>query len=457
VSVGRRRHVVPVEIFDALASGGGGEHAVRLLAAAQRSKRMLLIKAVADRAGVRDRHAATDPARVLKLLAAVQAASPDAARAVEGVLAYPSVSGWAHAAMRSLIAGSQPVAEPAYLATVAAAAAVHARVGADVPVPARDGRVVLPSLGAAELSSAEPEGTAIVRSRPDGAAVETSGHRVAIPLDGSAPPGWAPLRFLRASAAGLRLHAALDDIDQFSFPPTVDSARRVAVADAGRWQRTVGEAWWLLAERHRGAAAEIGAVLQALVPIEAPPGGHASSTSRDAFGSVAMSEPASGPACAVTLVHEVQHAKLGALLDLVPLVDDPGAARWYAPWRDDPRPLTPLLQGAYAFLGITGFWRRQRVLEQRPVDAAHAHTEFARWRAGAWTAVETLRSSGGLTLAGQRFVAGMEGTLAGWRTEPVPDEPAERAHAAATRHRRDWLMRNGDPAAQLPSGPGRAE
>ena len=32
----------------------------------------------------------------------------------------------------------------------------------------------------------------------------------------------------------------------------------------------------------------------------------------------------------------------------------------YAPWRDDPRPLGGLTQGAYAFFGIAAFWRSHR-------------------------------------------------------------------------------------------------
>jgi hypothetical protein len=34
--------------------------------------------------------------------------------------------------------------------------------------------------------------------------------------------------------------------------------------------------------------------------------------------------------------------------------------RYYAPWRADPRLASGLLQGTYAFLGVSGFWRCQR-------------------------------------------------------------------------------------------------
>jgi HEXXH motif-containing protein len=33
--------------------------------------------------------------------------------------------------------------------------------------------------------------------------------------------------------------------------------------------------------------------------------------------------------------------------------------RCYAPWREDLRPISGFLQGTYAFLGVSGFWRRR--------------------------------------------------------------------------------------------------
>ena len=76
-----------------------------------------------------------------------------------------------------------------------------------------------------------------------------------------------------------------------------------------------------------------------------------------------MSEPPDPETCACTLTHELQHVKLCAVLDIVRLtVPDDGRRRYYAPWRDDPRPVAGLLQGAYALVGVTEFWRRRRQL-----------------------------------------------------------------------------------------------
>jgi uncharacterized protein len=82
-----------------------------------------------------------------------------------------------------------------------------------------------------------------------------------------------------------------------------------------------------------------------------------------------MSAPPDPIIGTVTLTHEIQHVKLGALLDLVTLTLPDDGRRYYAPWRDDPRPLGGLLHGVYAYLGVTEFWRRQRNLPGNRVSS----------------------------------------------------------------------------------------
>jgi HEXXH motif-containing protein len=145
--------------------------------------------------------------------------------------------------------------------------------------------------------------------------------------------------------------------------------------------------------------------------------------------------------CAATLVHEVQHVKLSALLDLVTLTMPDDGQRFYAPWRPDPRPLAGLLQGAYAFLGVSGFWRRQREVADDSIRQ-RAEVEFVRWRAGAAQVIQTLRSSGRLTAAGQDFTGEMAQVLAAWRREPVSDEAVAAARREAELHLSTWQAEN---------------
>lgn len=437
----RRRHVVPADVFAALATGRGGASAVAVLAAGQRSKRILIHRAVLDCSGTANPEFHRELVRGYDLLGTVQRSSPAGADAVERVTAYPSVTRWATATLRALVRRDVPLPDPGYPAVVAVAAAVRAGTKIEAPVRARSGLVVLPTLGAARVAPADYHGGAMVAGSRDGVRVEASGTAVPIHSDlRRSSHEWAGIHRLRLSASGLCLTVMIDDVDPYHFPERGD-VRRLTAAEVARWRTALKLAWSLLVRHDRASAAEVAAMLSVLVPLTTASGRQASATSRDAFGAVALSEPLDAASLAVTLIHEVQHAKLGALLDLVPMLDDAGDAVWYAPWRDDPRPLSGLLQGAYAHLGVVRFWRTRRWSEKEAMAALSAHVAFAWWRDQTWEVVQTLLASGALTAAGHTFVKGMAATLERWRHEPVPGEAFERARASARRHRRVWELR----------------
>jgi HEXXH motif-containing protein len=145
---------------------------------------------------------------------------------------------------------------------------------------------------------------------------------------------------------------------------------------------------------------------------------------------------------AETLAHEAQHLKLNAILDITPLTMSDDGRRFYAPWRDDPRPASGLLQGAYAYLGVCEFWRGQRQAAHGDAEL-RAHVRFARWREAAALVTHTLLSRELLTPDGTRFCLGMARTLEAWVDEPVPAEALIRARDAAGRHRAAWEASNG--------------
>jgi len=120
---------------------------------------------------------------------------------------------------------------------------------------------------------------------------------------------------------------------------------------------------------------------------------------------------------ALMLLHEFQHVKLGAILDMYDLFDRTDARLFRAPWRDDPRPIEGLLQGTYAHVAVAEFWRvRYRAGGEQ---AAAAADRFACWRAATAESIETLARSGSLTEMGQRFADGMRSTVASWLDERV--------------------------------------
>ncbi|NEC28868.1 radical SAM protein, partial [Streptomyces sp. SID8111] len=177
-----------------------------------------------------------------------------------------------------------------------------------------------------------------------------------------------------------------------------------------------------------------------------PPDVRVSASSGDAYGAMVVARPAGALALAETLVHEFQHSKLAALIHLFPLADDDRAERYYAPWRPDPRHLTGLLHGAYAFTGVAGFWRdRLAHPDHGPAAAYH----FALRRTQTRLVVRTLLTSGRLTEAGHGLVSGLARTLDGWLRVPVDAAALARARTAAVLHRTEWRLRNVAP----PTGP----
>src|SRR5918999_3799697 len=405
-----RHHRIPSRDLAALAAGHGGREATQRLVAVQYSRHVLLVRGVVDALagpGAGGMRAAFD------LLADIQRQAPGA---VDMVLRHPSVGAWALEALKG-------DANPAALGGVTAAAAVRARIPCTVKVPVENGRVVLPSVGQATFSpsftSAEVRiGRAEIRAEI-WAEIWAGGARVAIPADAHRDaPGWRGLRRLSA-CDGPPLHLLLDDLDPHRFPGA-RVRRRLSDDEAARWEATLRDAWRLLRRDHWTTATEIRKMIRVLTPLEATGPGLRSATHPHAFGAAGLSDPVDGLSLACTLAHEVQHAKLAALMNAVPLVLDGDSRKFYAPWRDDPRPLGGLLQGAYAYLGVSGFWRRQRHHE-RSEAAVAAHAEFVLWRDAVLEATHTLLDSGGLTRQGETFVTGMRRSLLPWRAEPVPD------------------------------------
>ncbi|MEV4657180.1 HEXXH motif-containing putative peptide modification protein [Micromonospora sp. NPDC049301] len=374
--------------FAGLAGGHGDPDALDVLRGGQLGRRRLLTVAAARAYG-------DDPLvrRGLDLLTRAERADP---AAVAGVLAHPPLTGWARAAIGR-------TTDPGYLATLAAAAATRAGLAFELTLPCPDGTLLLPTLGGA------------VGLAP-GPTVVSARHGTARIIQRDGPVRWLPVRRM-TPAAGVEV--TIDDQDpwrrRYHHPP----APRLADDAAADLDRLTGRAWrWLHA--HLPAHADgLAGLLRSLVPLRPPPSGHAvSATSRDALGAIALSVPAEPKTLALLLVHELQHTKLGALLDLVPL-HHPGPARYRAPWRLDPRPASALLQGAYAHLGVAEVWRCRRA------EGVGAAFEYAYWREQTARAARQLAGASELTDAGRSFLAGMTATLRGWR-DPV-DEQIEAA------------------------------
>jgi len=421
-------HRLPPELFGAMAGGGGGPAAIEILKRAQHSKHLLLLLGVVTSAETSGHEQQALARRGYDLLTSAQIRDPDA---VDSVIRHTSTGAWAHRTMIALRGGpDMPGATPGGLAAVAAAAAITAGLPAEIEVPVNDGIVMLPSVGAAGPIEAE---IATVRNTDDQIEVAATGQCIIISGNRHARArDWYPLRTIAAGP----LELLADDVDPFRMPAAPDLAPRV---DLHRWSPAFHGAWALLEQHHPAIANEVAELIKVIVPMTTPPHGMVSSSSPETFGAIALSEPPDGYTLASTLAHEVQHIKLSALLDLVQLTRPDDGRRFYAPWREDPRPVNGLMQGAYAYLGVSGFWRRQRELDH----ALDAHIEFARWREATALVADVLQSSGQLTAVGEAFVRDIAATLDAWQAEHVPRVARRRASEENERHRTRWQARYG--------------
>ncbi len=338
-----------------------------------------------------------------------------------------------------------------HVSCLAAAAALRAELDFSIEVPMRHGRVPLPTLGCAELPTTEPWTTATVRGKAGSALVTAPGATVTVPASPDTPaPGWHPLRRLLLGPATHRLSLALDDVDPYRTYPRPTEPRPLSEEAAEEWRRVLERAWTVLLDEQPRTAEAMRRGLLSLTPGPARERFRPRSvTAGDAFGGVESSEPDDVVQLAVTLVHEFQHTKLGGLLHLTPLLTretSESPELWYAPWRDDPRPLDGLLQGIYAFVGIARFWRTHRLASGAATPLAHF--EFALWRAHVTTALRQVHRHERLTPIGAQLLDRLYALCTRWLDEPVPEAPLALARGCAADHAARWRAHHLRPPRQ---------
>ncbi|MFG3700788.1 FxsB family cyclophane-forming radical SAM/SPASM peptide maturase [Micromonospora sp. NPDC047620] len=379
------------DVLDDLGAGPGTAGSAEQLAAIHLALVRALLVALSDRAG-------SDPvaAEGWRLLVDLDDRRPEAVRAV---LTHPFVRRWARRCRDG-------AADVSYLACVAAAAAVHARVRADLPVPVRDGLVGLPTLGA--IAGRAERG--VVRLATDEGDVRVGGRRVipdagrdGDPARADGPDGWLPVRAVGVDGHRLLLEDTDPHRDCYDVPvePRLDGPAALG------WTRQLERAVRRIDVEAPDYAAGVRTLLRAVVPLRADGTGRfRSAAAGAAFGAVAVTAVPDDATLAVLLVHEVQHLKLSAALDVCDLFDRDDTRTLTVPWRDDPRPVEGALHGVYAHLAVADVWRR------RPGPVAEGH--FRRYRDWTDGAIDALLDLGVLTAPGDRFVRRMRATVDGW-------------------------------------------
>ncbi|MEV8531919.1 HEXXH motif domain-containing protein [Streptomyces sp. NPDC051211] len=452
VADGARRHLTLTGAgFDALASGGGTADESAFLYRGERTRRLLLLGELLDL--LEERPGSLGP---LPAAAAAWEIIGRAARhrpsAVEELLASPQTGSWIAHLLRRLhgTAGGPPLwVDAGHLHALAVVACLRAGIDTVIDVPVRDGDIALPTLGLARADTAGPGyTTARATIRGSSLHLRVAGSTTTVePLLPGRSATWLALRTVDRHGK-----VVLDDLDPYRALDDPVPADPLDPDEFEAWRQVFDEAVEECAERPPpGPGRPLLADVRCIVPwggVLAKAGSEGvpvrSASTADAYGSLLVSRPPDGLTFAETLVHELQHGKLGALMHLFPLLEDDRAELYYSPWRPDPRHLTGLLHGAYAFTGVTGFWHDR-------LDGPHhdrAAFQFALRRLHCRYAVSTLLRHGQPTAAGLRLLRGLAGTLDGWLRRPLDRAVVLRARAAARSHLVEWRLRNlsWDPA-----------
>ncbi|MGW3994930.1 aKG-HExxH-type peptide beta-hydroxylase [Amycolatopsis sp. NPDC004772] len=440
---GLGRHQLPWADFDAVAAGEGGPGPLRKLRAAERSRRLLLMRGLVEVVTKSEDlyRPLPSPEMAWELLARVEQTAP---QALETILAHPYTGTWAGYTTRLYRQDATGVCpfwvHAGHLHCLAAAAAVHAGIPFETELPVWHGKVSLPTLGTALLRAEAPFSVATIRGADGHVEIRNRHSVVRLPGDLSADaPGWLGIRQVVSWSDEHRLAVRLDDLDPYRelYEPILPA--RLSPVELESWRSVLDEAWGLLVEHLPETAAALPTGLYSLVPAPAVPFRLPSASTGEAFGSAIVSYGEDPATLAAALVHEFQHIRLGGLLHLVRLSEDDPRERLYAPWRADPRPIAGVLHGIYAFFGVTGFWRALAAAEPGNELAAF---EFALWRGQVWRTLEAVHGDDSLAEAGHRFLDRLAAKIGAWQEEPVSAHAKALARASAENHYAAWRVRH---------------
>jgi uncharacterized protein len=434
-------HAIPTRHLDALSAGCGDDLAVGYLVESQRSLRRAMLGLLREQVNARTM-AASDLAMFNAGWELITYLDKNNKPTLDEVLSHPYVRAWATHCLGHMSAPTAATAaDVTHLAAIAAAAAIRSGRDVQLQVPVREGGLHLPTLGRLGVG---PAATATMTVGCDGFQVKTEYGQWSVTLattGGSEQSGsWQPVRALVADRATV----ALEDTDPYRDCHQWPAASRLPDEQVASWQRLYRQAWTLIENEHGDYAPGLAAGLSTIMPMaNDEQSREISAAARKAFGAIGAALPLAADILALLMIHEFQHVKLGAIFDLFDLCDHSDRRVFYAPWRPDPRPLEALLQGTYAHIAVTDFWRVRRNYLTGP-EAEAAAAEFALWRMHTAEAIETLAASGSLTPLGVRFAQGMRATVTPWLDETVPDGADGAARKRAERTRRAWNERLGN-------------
>lgn len=179
---------------------------------------------------------------------------------------------------------------------------------------------------------------------------------------------------------------------------------------ASEWTETLGRALELIATYMPALREEIDLYLHQIVPVGYDDRTHLSASYQEVIGTVYMTLHPQLMTMVEATIHEFQHNKLHAMLELDPLLHNAFHPLYSSPVRPDPRPLQGVLLAIHAFLPIARLYQLMRDAGHEGTASPDFERRYAQIVAGNRAAAEVLLEHGQPTRAG----AGLLDELRRW-------------------------------------------
>jgi len=210
-----------------------------------------------------------------------------------------------------------------------------------------------------------------------------------------------------------------------------------------KWLSSLEEAWFWINSCSTLLASEILMGVQSLVPVHSHAiDVHRSQTFREIPGLLILSWMSDTSVIVEALVHEYHHHKLNALLNLDPIIVESSLEEiYYSPWRDDPRPLSGILQGIYVFQAVLEFWHKILTTDIPVLQEKRLQQRVYTAKQQLQTALQVLKTNAEFSLVGQGLIEAIEENID--RVEPeVSQTEKQLIDVRLKEHQQKWEAAN---------------
>lgn len=210
-----------------------------------------------------------------------------------------------------------------------------------------------------------------------------------------------------------------------------------------KWLSTLEEAWFWIDSCSTLLASEIVMGVQSLVPVHSHAiDVHRSQTFREIPGLLVLSWMPDTSVIVEALVHEYHHHKLNALLNLDPIiVEGSPEAIYYSPWRDDPRPLSGILQGIYVFQAVLEYGHKILKIDIPLLQEKRLQQRVYAAKQQLLTALKVLKTNAEFSLIGQALIEAIEENID--RVEPeISQTEKQLIDVRLKEHQQKWEAAN---------------